>query len=374
MLRRSTDIKAAIMAYTPFLALTLVLALGACAPTTERPTVDSAASNAEAKLQRGMAFDNLESQRLRLNGVAFRVLAAGAELCGTKVRPAGGFSLRNVAMYSGAMREAAIDKGIDESVSVASVVPEGPAAAAGLRVGDVVVRIGETPIPVGREGMAAVDKALAAKEPAVSFGILREGLPQTVTVQRVPWCDYPVQMQQNTQLNAYADGSKIVMYSGMVRFAATDEELALIVAHELAHNMRGHIDAKQGNAVIGAILDGLLQGLTGVRTGGAFMNAAANANSPDFEAEADYVGLYVMARAGYAIDNAPAFWRRMAVENPGGISHTSTHPATNDRFVALQAAIAEIDGKRTAGLPLVPNEKKQQAVSSPDSTTQQGER
>ncbi|MCZ8310963.1 MAG: M48 family metallopeptidase [Magnetospirillum sp.] len=345
-------------ALAPVFALCAVLALGACAPTTERPTVDSAASGAEAKLQRGMAFDNLETQRLRLNDVAFRVLSAGAELCGTRVRPAGGFSLRTAAMYSGAMREAARDKGINEAVAVASVTAGGPAALAGLHVGDVIERIGDTPIPAGRDGMAAVEKALATKDPAVTVRVSRDGTPLEATLQRVPSCDYQVVYQQNPQLNAYADGSRIVMFSGMVRFASTDEELALIVAHELAHNMRGHIDAKQGNAVIGAILDGLLQGLTGVRTGGAFMNAAANANSPDFEAEADYVGLYVMARAGFAIDNAPQFWRRMAVENPGGISHTSTHPATNDRFVALQAAIAEIDAKRAAGAPLVPNEKK----------------
>ncbi len=349
--------------FAPAFALFAVLALGACAPNTERPTVDSAASSAEAKLQRAMAFDNLETQRLRLNNVAFRVLAAGAELCGTKVRPAGGFSVRNAAMYSGAMREAAADKGIDERVSVASVAPDGPAARAGLQVGDAIVRIGETPIGTGRDGMAALDKALAGKDAALPLRIVRGGETREIAVARVPSCDYQVVYQTNTLLNAYADGSKIVMFSGMVRFAGTDEELALIVAHELAHNMRGHIDAKQGNAVIGAILDGLIQGLTGVRTGGAFMNAAANVNSPDFEAEADYVGLYVMARAGYAIGNAPAFWRRMAVENPGGISHTSTHPATNDRFVALQAAIAEIEGKRAAGVALVPNEKKAAAVN-----------
>jgi beta-barrel assembly-enhancing protease len=340
-------------------AFGVLLALGACAPTTQRPTVDSAASNAEAKLQRGMAFDNFRAQNLRLNAVSYRILTAGAEFCGTKTRYALGLTFDHIDRFTGPMRQAAAENGIGGSIRISGLAPGGAAHAAGLEIGDIVTDINTLRIPYGKDGLAATVKAFQENGAApLALRVIRNTEPVEIVVQPVRACDYPVVYQSNPQLNAYADGSKIVMFSGMVRFAGTDEELALIVAHELAHNMRGHLDAKKGNAILGAVLDGLLQGLTGVSTGGAFSSAAANANSPDFEAEADYVGLYVMARAGYTIDNAPHFWRRMAVESPGGISHTSTHPATNDRFVALQAAIAEIDAKRTAGLPLVPNEKK----------------
>jgi predicted Zn-dependent protease len=80
--------------------------------------------------------------------------------------------------------------------------------------------------------------------------------------------------------------------------------------------------------------------------------------SQDFESEADYVGLYVVARAGMPIDNAPRFWRRMGSQvAPGAISHGTTHPPTAQRFVALEAAVAEIKAKQAAGQPLLPNEK-----------------
>ena len=41
---------------------------------------------------------------------------------------------------------------------------------------------------------------------------------------------------------AFADGTKVFLTRGMMRFAQSDEELALVVAHETAHNIMGHID------------------------------------------------------------------------------------------------------------------------------------
>lgn len=63
-----------------------------------------------------------------------------------------------------------------------------------------------------------------------------------------------------------------------------------------------------------------------------------------------------MARAGYRIDDAANFWRRMAISSPGSVTMTSDHPATPERFVALQAAVKEIGAKTAQGEPLVPNE------------------
>jgi predicted Zn-dependent protease len=90
-----------------------------------------------------------------------------------------------------------------------------------------------------------------------------------------------------------------------------------------------------------------------------FGQIGAGSYSQEFEAEADYVGLYIMANAGMPITDAPKFWRRMAAANPSDIktSHTASHPSTSYRMVALEEAVKEISAKINNGEPLVPNMK-----------------
>lgn len=346
----------------------LSIAAAACAPTTQRPTVDTAASASEARLQRAMAFENAQAQRHRLNAVANRILVAGTEFCGEKIKPTFGFTFTTVAMFPSDMQSAAREAGYGDTTDITDVVAGLPAALAGLRARDRLVSAGgSADFPPGKPGMEAIDAAFKTAKIGVPFPVivLRNGERVPLSITPIASCNYPAVVVANPQLNAFADGEKIVIYSGMMKFAQTDEELALVVGHELGHNLRDHIGSKRTNAVIGAVLDGILGALLRTNTGGMMSNAAANAYSTDFEAEADYVGLYLAARAGYQIDDAPKFWRRMAVENPNAISHASTHPATSERFVALQAAIKEIDGKRAAGQPLVPNEQKQTTAEKP---------
>jgi predicted Zn-dependent protease len=99
----------------------------------------------------------------------------------------------------------------------------------------------------------------------------------------------------------------------------------------------------------------------GVNTNGEFtkmtMNAGAGAYSVEFEQEADYVGLYFMATAGFKIDDAPLFWRRMATNNSQAISMKSSHPTTPDRFVAIESTVKEINQKIANNQPLKPEMK-----------------
>jgi len=115
-----------------------------------------------------------------------------------------------------------------------------------------------------------------------------------------------------------------------------------------------------GNAVLGSILDVVLSSLTRTPNMNTFQGIGGAAFSQDFESEADYVGLYYTARAGYDIHNVPDLWRRMAVENPGAITMGNTHPSTSQRFVALEAAAAEIEAKRKDGRALQPEMKTAQ--------------
>ena len=130
-----------------------------------------------------------------------------------------------------------------------------------------------------------------------------------------------VRYVQDSRINAFADGEAVYMMAGMMRFAENDQELALILGHELAHNVEAHISAKKVNATIGLVFDLLAAG-AGVNTRGAFSQAGANSYSQDFESEADYVGLYYLARAGIEVDGAAYFWRRMAAEHkPDPVSY-----------------------------------------------------
>jgi predicted Zn-dependent protease len=121
----------------------------------------------------------------------------------------------------------------------------------------------------------------------------------------------------------------------------------------------GHLKAQMGNRFLGALLDGILAAATRTPSTGAFSNSMGAAFSQDFEAEADYVGLYIMARAELPIKDAPKFWRRMAAEVPSSIagSGSATHPATSYRMLALDKTVTEIEQKRVASQSLTPQLK-----------------
>ncbi len=74
----------------------------------------------------------------------------------------------------------------------------------------------------------------------------------------------------------------------------------------------------------------------------------------EFEQEADYVGLYFLARAGFPLDGAGDYRRLMAANNPLSIIVRSSHPTAPERFVAIEKTIEEIKVKRAMDQPLVP--------------------
>ncbi|MBG56809.1 MAG: hypothetical protein CMK46_00790 [Porticoccus sp.] len=178
-------------------------------------------------------------------------------------------------------------------------------------------------------------------------------------------CRFPVLLVDDQSINAFADGEKVYIPVGMIRFVENDDELALIVGHELAHNILMHTNKKLGNALLGTLVDALFLASTGVDTSGAFGEAGAKAYSQGFESEADYLGLYISARAGYDIDTASLIWRRMAIEHPSAIleRYNSTHPSTPERFTSLTAAADEIRSKQDRGLALLPTIRGQEQDS-----------
>jgi predicted Zn-dependent protease len=150
----------------------------------------------------------------------------------------------------------------------------------------------------------------------------------------------------------------------MVDFAKNDNHLAFVIAHEFAHNIMQHIAATRQNVTIGALLGTVADvaaGAAGANTQGLFGKVGSQQGllkySAAFEAEADYVGLYILARAGYKIEDAPDFWRIMSQANPDSVYVSSTHPTNPARTIAMGKTVAEIRAKQKAGQPLIPNIK-----------------
>jgi predicted Zn-dependent protease len=176
-------------------------------------------------------------------------------------------------------------------------------------------------------------------------------------------CDYKVILDTKEKgLNAYADGQNVVINPAMVAFATNNTHLAFVIAHEFGHNIMGHIKAQQQNTNIGGLLGGVVDiaaGSRGYDTSGAFGQIGAQQAllrySPAFEQEADYVGMYILARAGYAIEETPEFWRLMSQTEPRSIYVTSTHPNNPSRTIEMEKTVTEIRAKQQNGQPLLPN-------------------
>jgi predicted Zn-dependent protease len=175
-------------------------------------------------------------------------------------------------------------------------------------------------------------------------------------------CVYEFVLDKSSTINAYADGKKIIVTHGMMDFANTDDELAVVLGHEYAHNIMGHIKAKKQNISLGNIFGSMVDVLAnsqGVSTGGVFSElgtmAGAYGYSKEFEKEADYVGLYITGSAGYDIDKAPEFWRKMSLRDEKSIHNGFTHPTNPERYIALGKTIREIKRKKQRKQALLPN-------------------
>lgn len=177
-------------------------------------------------------------------------------------------------------------------------------------------------------------------------------------------CRFSFGLATGAAVNAYADGRTIYVSQPMMDLANTNEELAVVMGHEYAHNLMKHVKAKQTNAMVGGVVGALMDTFAasqGMQTQSSLSkmgsNIGAMSYSKDFEKEADYIGLYVTQRAGYDISNAPELWRKMSLQDSKAIYNGVTHPSNPERYVALGQTIREIDRKKEAGEPLVPNIK-----------------
>lgn len=355
--------------------LALVALLAGCAgPTSQLPDLPTAEVAAELRRQQIAQIQKYYGELHRVDSVAFRLRAANVEFCH-------GWVSAQIGLYAATPRSLPhkYQSFSSEALKLSwarptaiSVVDGSPAATAGIATGDQIIALNGELIPVtGTAGWMGGWLRQNGVAP-VRVDTRRDGADRTVTVTPVMGCAIPIDYVTGDTVNAYTTDKKIVIYSSIVELAKTDAELAVLIGHEMAHSNLGHLKKTRWNSFLGwasgaAIDAGIMAG--GLSSGGAFRRAfekaGSRAYSVAFEREADYVGSYYAARAGYDLTGAEDFWRGIGQVNPNSIQLAKTHPITAVRVVQLEKVAAEIADKKRRHLPLVPDLKVVQAQSAP---------
>ncbi len=167
---------------------------------------------------------------------------------------------------------------------------------------------------------------------------------------------------EDKEVNAFCmPGGKIVVYTGLMELVGSDDELAVVLGHEVAHAVAKHSNermsqqlvAQAGAAAVGVATQGRSAMVQSAAAGVYGLGAQYGALLPfsrKHEAEADYMGLVLMTMAGYDPDSAPAFWRKMAAKGGGKTPELlSSHPSDASRIAALQEALPEVKAKYGTG-------------------------
>lgn len=164
--------------------------------------------------------------------------------------------------------------------------------------------------------------------------------------------DWQMTVIKSKELNAWAmPGGKMAFYTGLVdRLQLTDDEIATVMGHEMAHALKEHGKAKAnfgtassiGSAIAGVALSAVLKADVTDLVSVTKDFALDKPYSRSAETEADEEGLILMARAGYNPQAAPGLWVKMQKASGNqGSSLFSTHPSDEDRRENLQRLLPE---------------------------------
>jgi predicted Zn-dependent protease len=161
---------------------------------------------------------------------------------------------------------------------------------------------------------------------------------------------WEVNLETNDQLNAYcAPGGKIMFFTGIItKLNLSDDEIAAIMGHEMAHALREHGRERMSQAMAQNLGIQLGSKVLGMEDKAQIANMGATVlfalpNSRGQEAEADILGLELMARAGFNPRGAVSLWEKMSrASGGGGVPWLSTHPTGPQRIAGIESRLPQV--------------------------------
>ena len=331
--------------------------LDAPTPAIAVPLVAPAPKVAPARASASQLRDlqSWAQQQKRLYQVAAPLLMSNAALCKRSARNVAAFVVKTRYSYSEDMVAAAKSAfGLGEQPQVMLLFSDSDAVTSGLLEGDVLLAVGDVKIAPGpnaeRDANKLLDAAAQKARAPLTLTIRRLGALMTVNLGVTRACAFTIELGDTDVANSYTDGRRVMVTRGMLDVVRSDDELAYVLAKEIAQAALVRTAAPGMRAMMDRLtLSALLPG--------------ANSRLPSItpyvpvtDATADKLALFMLINAGIAIDEIPAFWQRVANQYPSSITngHTALHPSTSYRVSVIRAVTASIKQRQLNDLPLVP--------------------
>lgn len=175
-------------------------------------------------------------------------------------------------------------------------------------------------------------------------------VPALAWNKRASQWQWQVNVLGSKEVNAFCmPGGKIAVFTGLIdQLKPTDDELAMVMGHEMSHALREHAREQMGKAMVAQTGAGLLSsilglGNTGQQAVGVGLQLASLHFSREDETDADLVGMEIAARAGYNPNAAISLWKKMQALNSGEPPQwMSSHPSSSTRIQDMQSNLPRV--------------------------------
>ncbi|MCM8804515.1 MAG: M48 family metalloprotease, partial [Candidatus Omnitrophica bacterium] len=292
-----------------------------CAPTIKQPQISKEAIEEEKEKQEEIVLFTYLDRQERLYKVGLPLLKGALNYYNRKPSISFGIIVHSSKNYKKEQLPIVRKRYIVEDIpTIFYLHPDFGGFKSGLKVNDKIIEIEGKNIKDLDTFSKTINNIKETKD-VVEFVIEREGEILKFNVPSTKICPFSLHLiidpQVSDTINSWTDGERIFVTPGLLRFLQEDNELALVLSHEIAHAVLDHVKKTLGNRIIGSIFDIAITITTGISTHGIFGDIGGLIYSKEFEKEADYLGTYIAAVSGYDITNAANLWRKMAAEYPG---------------------------------------------------------
>jgi len=269
-------------------------------------------------------LSDYQRMNVRLERVGARLRAANKSLC-TKTFRDPGFTVHTLEDYAPRLQMFAESLlGVSSNgLYIRSVRRGSPAEGADIEAGDRLVKLNGQTIPSGptmkrfygalsRGAFGGIKTKLSLRTP--------DGVDYETSLNSETACDYPTSVFHSNEVNGHTNGEEVFITSQLMRLVADDVNLALIVAHEMAHAIAGHMEQTP---------------------------------SQDLELEADRMALIMLERAGYDIESAITYWADAVHPHRERQDNSTSHPTIQARYENFRREQRRIEKLKAAQKPLI---------------------